>query len=100
MASTISTWETTSKDLRAANPPIDTWSSFAPLVDNESVDDGCTSTLFSDTSAAAVQCAIMNPEWKPPFLTKNAGKPLKSGLHKRSILRSEMDANSDIPMAK
>ena len=67
----------------STNPPIDTWSSFAPLVDNESVDDGCTSTLFSDTSAAAVQCAIMNPEWKPPFLTKNAGKPLKSGLHKR-----------------
>lgn len=29
-------------------------------------------------NAAAVQCGIMNPEFKPPSLTKKAGKPLRA----------------------
>lgn len=57
-------------------------------------------TLFSETSAAAVQWAIINPEWRPPFGVKNAGRPLNAGFTSRSTRRSEMDANSWMPMAK
>jgi hypothetical protein len=35
--------------------------------------------LFSDTSAAAVTCAIMKPEFTPLFSTKKAGRPLILG---------------------
>ena len=51
-------------------------------------------TLFSDTRDAAVQWAIMKPEFKPPSLTKNAGSSLRYGLTSLSILRSEMFASS------
>lgn len=33
----------------AAQPPMDTWSSVAALVDKESTDDGWHKTLFSET---------------------------------------------------
>ena len=44
--------------------------------------------MFSDTSAAAVQWAIMNPELRPPSLTRKAGSSLYAGLHSLSILLS------------
>jgi hypothetical protein len=58
--------DTTTSTTAATMPPpfflpIDTWSSFAPLVLKESQDAGCTNTLFSETKEAAVQWAIMNP---------------------------------------
>jgi hypothetical protein len=80
MARTFSTFVTICSALRAAKPPMDTWSSFAPLVDRESHDAGCTRTLFSDTRDAAVQCAIMNPEQRPPSATRKAGSSLSCGL--------------------
>ena len=42
------------------------------LVLSESTLEGCVSTLFSLTSAAAVQCAIMKPLLRPPSATRNA----------------------------
>jgi hypothetical protein len=38
---------------------------------------GWHSVLFSLTKAAAVTCAIINPELNPPSFAKNAGSPLK-----------------------
>ena len=56
--------------------PMLTWSSLFAEVGMESTLAGCASTLFSDTSAAAVYCAIMNPEFRPESATRNAGRPL------------------------
>lgn len=47
--------------LRAAQPPIDTWSSVAALVDRESTEDGWHRALFSDTGGTA---ALVNVELK------------------------------------
>jgi len=55
---------------------MDTWSSCPALVGNESIEDGWQRPLFSETNAAAVQCGIMKPEFKPPFSTKKAGRSL------------------------
>ena len=41
----------------------------------ESTDAGCDHTLFSLTSAAAVTCAIMNPEFSPAPGARKGGKP-------------------------
>jgi len=60
----------------------------------ESTEAGWQSVLFSETSEAAVQCAIMNPEFKPPSLTKNGDNSLKFGFTRRSIRRSEMFPSS------
>lgn len=110
----------------AAQPPIDTWSSVAALVDKESTEDGWQSTLFSETSqsisrvskrlefnpvienlcvlhqpkAAAVQWAIIKPELSPPSLTRKAGSSLREGLHSLSVLLSLMEASSWTAMAK
>ena len=40
--------------LRAANPPIETWSSWPAEVTIESTEAGLTSTLLSDSKAAVV----------------------------------------------
>ena len=56
--------------------------------------------LFSDTSAAAETCAIINPELTPLFLTRNAGKSLILGSTKIASLRSEILAISQIAMAR
>ena len=45
--------------------------------------------LFSDTSAAAVTCAIMKPELTPLLSTKNAGRPLILGSTNTAIRRSD-----------
>src|SRR5689334_15816609 len=59
IANTISTFSTTRSALRAAQPPIDTWSSCPAEVEILSTEAGWHSPLFSDTNAAAVTCAIM-----------------------------------------
>jgi predicted naringenin-chalcone synthase len=45
--------------------------------------------LFSDTSAAAVTCAIMKPEFTPLFSTRKAGRPLIFGSTSTAMRRSE-----------
>lgn len=50
--------------------------------------------------AAAVQCAIMKPEFRPPSVTKNAGSSLSEGLQSLSILLSLIAASSCTPIAK
>lgn len=50
--------------------------------------------------AAAVQWAIMNPEFRPPSATRKAGSSLREGLHSLSILLSLIAASSWTPMAK
>lgn len=50
--------------------------------------------------AAAVQCAIMKPEFRPPSVTKNAGSSLREGLQSLSILLSLIAASSCTPIAK
>ena len=46
----------------------------------ESTLQGVAIALFSDTSAAAVTCAIMKPEFTPLWATRKAGMPLIFGL--------------------
>ena len=54
----------------------------------------------SHTSAAAVTCAIMNPDCSPPSTARKAGSPVDSaGLTIDSMRRSEMDPNSWIASA-
>ena len=55
----------------------------------ESTLQGAASALFSATSAAAVTCAIMNPELRPLFCTRNAGRPLIFGSTSTAMRRSE-----------
>merc|ERR1719210_1121847 len=70
IAMTFSTFLTTWRHFLAAKPPMETWSSVPALVERESTLAGWHSVLFSDTKAAAVQWAIMNPELSPPSLTR------------------------------
>jgi len=49
----------TVRSLRPARADIDTWSSVFDDDGIESTDAGCASTLFSDTTLAAVYWAIM-----------------------------------------
>ena len=58
---------------RAANVAIETWSSWLAEVGRLSTEAGCARLLFSLASAAAVTCAIMKPEFSPPFSTRNGG---------------------------
>ena len=52
---------------------MDTWSSWLAEVGMLSTEFGKAKALFSLQSAAAVTCAIMKPEFTPPFFTKNGG---------------------------
>src|SRR3989304_4773183 len=60
---------------------------------------GCARILFSETSAAAVYCASINPECRPPSLVRKAGSPLRCGLTRRSMRRSAMVASAAVAMA-
>ena len=61
----------------------------------ESTDAGCDSTLFSLTSAAAVTCGIMKPEFSPAPGARNAGSPsFSAGFTSRSRRRSEIPASA------
>ena len=66
----------------------------------ESTLAGWQSDLFSLTSAAATYCGIMNPEFRPPSVVRNAGSPPERlGLTSRSTRRSEMLASSETAIA-
>ena len=55
--------------------------------------------MFSLASAAAVTCAIMNPELIPLSRTRNAGRRLKDASIKRAVRRSDMEPISAIATA-
>ena len=85
MASVLRVFSTTFFSLLAAVIPIETKSSLFPEVVIESTDAGCASTLFSLTSAAAVTCGIMKPEFIPAPGARNGGSPsLSAGFTMRS----------------
>ena len=54
----------------------------------ESTLAGCARCLFSDTSAAAVTCASMSPEFKPGRGLKKAGSPDNAGSTNMATRRS------------
>ena len=51
--------------LRPAHGAMLTWSSWPAEVGRLSTEAGCARVLFSETSAAAVTCAIMKPDSRP-----------------------------------
>ena len=63
---------------------------------------GWLSALFSETSAAATYCGIMNPELRPSSrATRNGGRPSERlGLTIRSVRRSLMFASSAQAIAR
>src|SRR5262245_65847398 len=68
-----------------------TWSSASSQVGIESTEAGWLSVLFSETSAAAVYWASINPDRRPTSLTRNGGRPLLRWRDTRwNVLRSEM----------
>ena len=80
--------------LRAAIGAIDTWSSCPALVGMESTLAGKARLLFSLTSAAAVTCGIISPEFTPLSAVRNGGRPLIFGSISTAVRRSESDPTS------
>ena len=56
--------------------PMLTKSSWLPLVGIDPVEAGLASTRISATSAAAVTCAIINPDSRPAAEAKERRQPL------------------------
>ena len=54
----------------------------------ESTLAGCARCLFSETSAAAVTCGNMNPEFSPGRGVRNAGSPDSAGSTSIAMRRS------------
>jgi len=80
IASTCRTLRTIRRTFHAAPIDMGTTSSLLPSVGIVSTVAGCDSTLHSLASAAAVTCAIMNPELTPASFERKGGSPsLKSG---------------------
>jgi hypothetical protein len=55
--------------------------------------------LFSDTSAAAVTCATMNPELSPGCGVRNAGSPDNAGSISMAMRRSASEPISQTASA-
>ena len=49
--------------------------------------------MFSETSAAAVTCGIMKPEFRPGFGVRNAGRPDSAGSTSMAMRRSDERAD-------
>ena len=79
IASTRVRPSTERRSLRAADQPIDTWSSCIAEDGIESTLAGAASRLISLTIAACVYCAIMWPESTPGSSARNGGSPLRAG---------------------
>ena len=89
------------RSLRAADQPIDTWSSCMALDGIESTDAGTASRLSSETIAACVYCAIMWPLSTPGSSARNGGSPwLRALSRNRSVRRSLIDATSAATIAR
>ena len=68
------------RSLRAADQPIDTWSSCIALDGIESTEAGTASRLSSETIAACVYCAIMWPLSTPGSCGEERRQPVAAGL--------------------
>ena len=101
IASTLVSPSIERRSLRAADQPIETWSSCIALDGMESTLAGTASRLSSDTIAAWVYCAIMCPESTPGSSARKALSPwLRAASRKRSVRRSEIDARSAATIAR
>ena len=85
---------TTAASLWAACTPMLTWSSMSAEVVIDSTEAGTERIRFSATSAAAVYCATMNPEFMPASFVRKGGSPLVWPLVSRSMRLSLMSASS------
>ena len=89
------------RSLRAADQPIDTWSSCIAELGIESTLAGTASRLSSETIAAWVYWAIMWPESTPGSSARNAFSPwLRATSRNRSVRRSDMLATSAVTIAR
>ena len=88
------------RSLRAADQPIDTWSSCMAEVGMLSTLAGTARRRHSATRAAAVYWAIIRPLSTPGSSARNGGSPwLRAASRKRSVRRSLMAATSATTMA-
>ena len=88
-ATTRASPSTERRSLRAADQPIETWSSCIALLGIESTLAGFASRFSSETIAAWVYCAIMWPESTPGSWARNGGSPwLRVRSRNRSVRRS------------
>ena len=72
---------TARRSLRAADQPIETWSSCIAELGIESTLAGTASRLSSETIAACVYWAIISPESTPGSSARNGGRPwLRAGV--------------------
>ena len=86
--------------MRAADQPIETWSSCIALDGIESTLAGLARRLSSETIAAWVYCAIMWPLSTPGVVARNGGRPwLRALSRKRSVRRSLIEATSAATIA-
>ncbi|CAM5716769.1 hypothetical protein SALBM217S_01462 [Streptomyces griseoloalbus] len=89
------------RSLRAADQPMDTWSSCIAEDGMESADAGTASRFSSLTRAACVYWAIIRPESTPASSARNGGSPwLRFLSSSRSVRRSAMEARSATAMAR
>ena len=98
IARTSRVLRTTAASLCAACVPMLTWSSMPADVGSDSTDAGKERRRFSVTSAAAVYCATMNPEFMPGSGERNGGRPLVCPLVIRSMRASLTSASSATAM--
>ena len=98
MATTRVSPSTERRSLRAADQPIDTWSSCIALEGIESTLAGTASRLSSETIAAWVYCAIMWPLSTPGSSARNGGSPwlrARSRNRSRAPLADRGDVGGD-----
>ena len=89
------------RSLRAADHPIETWSSCMALVGSVSVLAGTASRRFSATIAAWEYWAIISPELTPASGARNGGSPCdRVGSSSRSVRRSLIAPTSAIEIAR
>ena len=89
------------RSLRAADQPIETWSSCIALEGIESTLAGTASRLSSETIAACVYWAIISPLSTPGSSARNGGRSwLRARSRNRSLRRSEIEATSAATMAR
>ena len=101
IASTRVSPSTARRSLRAADQPIETWSSCIAEDGIESTLAGTASRLSSETIAACVYWAIMWPESTPGSSARNGGSPwLRATSRNRSVRRSLIDATSATAIAR
>ncbi len=100
-ASTRVRLSTAVRSLRAADQPIETWSSCIAEDGMESTEAGAASRFSSLTSAACVYWAIIRPESTPGSPARKAGRPCERFLSsRRSVRRSAMEPRSAAATAR